>query len=240
MAKYSDVTITCSQCGKEFTFTEDEQEFYKTKGFTAPHRCKPCRSNTRQQNTLSCSHCGGKVSVNDSLTCIACLTAVQLGSDLKVKEIQNILDETNRKLVTLETEKSTLIGESEERLNAARLESQRLVEEANSRVAVSESEITQIRELLKQKEQSIVELEWRLSQTNQELEKALQYRASLEGLTPSLTGLSEKLVSLERNQANLIQALLQVADKLEEKHRNPVLDMLRDFVRLDSSRTARE
>ncbi len=240
MAKYSDVTITCSQCGNEFTFTEDEQEFYKSKGFTAPHRCKLCRSNTRQQNTLSCSHCGGKVSVKDSLTCIACLTAVQLGSDLKVKEIQNILDDANRKMAAMESEKAALLAESEERLNSARLESQKLLEEANSRTAASESENSQTRELLRQKEQAIVELEWRLSQTSQELEKALQYRASLDGLTPSLTGLNEKLVSLERNQSNLIQALLQVADKLEEKHRNPVLDMLRDFVRLDSSRTARE
>jgi DNA repair exonuclease SbcCD ATPase subunit len=240
MGKYSDVTITCSQCGKDFMFSEDEQEFYRIKGFTTPHRCKPCRSNSRQHNTLTCSHCGNKLSPSDSLTCIACLTAVQLSSDLKVKEIQNILEQTNAKLAVLESEKSTLLSDANERVSLAQAESKRLSEEASSRMAASESEKNEIQELLRRREQTIVELEWRLNETNLELEKAGKYRTTLEGLEPSLVGLNEKLVSLERNQNNLIQALLQLADKLEERHRNPVLDMLRDFVRLDSSRTARE
>ena len=31
-----DQDITCRDCGKQFTFTESEQEFFKTKGFTHP------------------------------------------------------------------------------------------------------------------------------------------------------------------------------------------------------------
>ena len=36
----ADKTIVCKDCGKEFVFTEGEQEFYKEKGFV---RCPECR-----------------------------------------------------------------------------------------------------------------------------------------------------------------------------------------------------
>jgi len=40
----ADKTIVCKDCGKEFVFTEGEQEFYKEKGFTNdPVRCPECR-----------------------------------------------------------------------------------------------------------------------------------------------------------------------------------------------------
>lgn len=39
-----DKTLTCKDCGAEFTFTVAEQDFYAEKGFTnEPTRCKPCR-----------------------------------------------------------------------------------------------------------------------------------------------------------------------------------------------------
>ena len=38
-----DKTIKCQDCGKEFVFTEREQEFYTEKGFEPPKRCKSCR-----------------------------------------------------------------------------------------------------------------------------------------------------------------------------------------------------
>lgn len=39
-----DKTIICCDCGKEFTFTVGEQEFYQLKGLTnEPKRCKECR-----------------------------------------------------------------------------------------------------------------------------------------------------------------------------------------------------
>ena len=40
----SDQTITCNDCGKQFTFTESEQEFYRAKGFSTPGRCPECRA----------------------------------------------------------------------------------------------------------------------------------------------------------------------------------------------------
>ncbi len=45
----SDITIVCKDCGKEFVFTEGEQEFYAQKGFTQPLRCKECRQALREK-----------------------------------------------------------------------------------------------------------------------------------------------------------------------------------------------
>lgn len=38
-----DKIIKCQDCGREFTFTVNEQKFYEEKGFTPPKRCKACR-----------------------------------------------------------------------------------------------------------------------------------------------------------------------------------------------------
>jgi CxxC-x17-CxxC domain-containing protein len=40
----ADLTLTCSDCGSEFTFTESEQEFFQSKGFSNPSRCPDCRA----------------------------------------------------------------------------------------------------------------------------------------------------------------------------------------------------
>ncbi len=38
-----DKTLVCDDCKKEFVFTAGEQEFYQSKGFSEPKRCKECR-----------------------------------------------------------------------------------------------------------------------------------------------------------------------------------------------------
>ncbi|MGE0201409.1 MAG: CxxC-x17-CxxC domain-containing protein [Candidatus Melainabacteria bacterium] len=35
--------IICTACGVGFSFTEEEQAFYESKGFQPPRKCKPCR-----------------------------------------------------------------------------------------------------------------------------------------------------------------------------------------------------
>ena len=47
---YSEKSLVCSDCGKSFPFTVEEQEFFATKGFTnEPKRCTPCRSTRRAE-----------------------------------------------------------------------------------------------------------------------------------------------------------------------------------------------
>jgi len=42
---YQDKTLTCRDCGRGFTFTAGEQEFYASRGFTnEPGRCAECRA----------------------------------------------------------------------------------------------------------------------------------------------------------------------------------------------------
>lgn len=46
----ADKNLVCEDCGKEFVFTEGEQEFYKEKGFeNEPKRCPDCRKSRKQQ-----------------------------------------------------------------------------------------------------------------------------------------------------------------------------------------------
>jgi CxxC-x17-CxxC domain-containing protein len=42
---YADKTLTCRDCGRGFTFTAGEQEFFASRGFTnQPGRCPECRA----------------------------------------------------------------------------------------------------------------------------------------------------------------------------------------------------
>jgi superfamily II DNA helicase RecQ len=44
-----DLRLKCLECGNRFTFTVDEQKFFKQKGFKLPKTCKKCR---RDRGTL--------------------------------------------------------------------------------------------------------------------------------------------------------------------------------------------
>ena len=68
---FQDKTLTCRDCGQQFTFTAGEQEFYASKGLmNEPRRCPDCRSiargaraggvgsPSRQMWEVMCSQCG--------------------------------------------------------------------------------------------------------------------------------------------------------------------------------------
>ena len=82
---FQDKTLTCRDCGQEFTWTASEQEFYASKGFdNAPTRCPACRAKhkaarqggdrggnfrgggdrgPRQMFTVTCAECGKETTV---------------------------------------------------------------------------------------------------------------------------------------------------------------------------------
>lgn len=71
---YQDKNLTCKECGQEFVFTANEQEFYASKGFqNEPGRCPSCRaarkqqrgggSGPRQMYSVVCSNCGVETEV---------------------------------------------------------------------------------------------------------------------------------------------------------------------------------
>jgi len=46
---YTDKTLTCSDCGEQFVFTERDQAFYADRGFSEPRRCPSCRAAKKAQ-----------------------------------------------------------------------------------------------------------------------------------------------------------------------------------------------
>jgi CxxC-x17-CxxC domain-containing protein len=49
---FADKTLTCRDCGSQFTFTVGEQEFYAQKGFdNEPTRCSNCRQSRKQSRS---------------------------------------------------------------------------------------------------------------------------------------------------------------------------------------------
>ncbi len=44
---YEDRTLNCVQCGNDFTFTSDDQEFHAGRGYQEPKRCPTCRAERR-------------------------------------------------------------------------------------------------------------------------------------------------------------------------------------------------
>jgi CxxC-x17-CxxC domain-containing protein len=59
---FQDKTLTCSDCGKEFTFTTSEQEYFQSRGYTnSPKRCMDCRKTRQSQGR---SNGGGSGSGN--------------------------------------------------------------------------------------------------------------------------------------------------------------------------------
>jgi CxxC-x17-CxxC domain-containing protein len=94
----ADQTLTCSDCGAQFTFTESEQEFYASKGFSTPLRCPSCRAarkaarqggdsyGERQMYPAVCAQCGKETTVpfqprgDKPVYCSDCYRAQQGGS----------------------------------------------------------------------------------------------------------------------------------------------------------------
>ena len=75
---FSDKQLTCADCGKEFVFSSNEQEFYQSKGFTnTPKYCAACRQlrkaarhessgvpgAQRQMHTVTCAQCGKQTEI---------------------------------------------------------------------------------------------------------------------------------------------------------------------------------
>lgn len=54
-----DKTLTCRDCGQEFTFTQGEQDFYSSRGYTEPQRCPSCRAAKKAARGDSYSSGGG-------------------------------------------------------------------------------------------------------------------------------------------------------------------------------------
>ncbi len=48
-----DKDLTCKDCQQPYTFTAGEQEFFQSRGFSEPVRCKTCRDIRKSQKNNS-------------------------------------------------------------------------------------------------------------------------------------------------------------------------------------------
>lgn len=77
---YTDKPLTCVECGAQFTFTAEDQEYHASRGFTnEPKRCPSCRAarrggggyggggggygGSRQMYSVVCAECGQQTEV---------------------------------------------------------------------------------------------------------------------------------------------------------------------------------
>ena len=73
-----DLQLTCSDCGQDFSFSTEDQAFFRDRGYSTPKRCKPCRQAKKneqgggggsyrrtesQSTTVTCSGCGKQTTV---------------------------------------------------------------------------------------------------------------------------------------------------------------------------------
>ena len=74
---YTDRTLTCADCGAQFTFSAEDQEYHASRGFqNEPRRCPSCRQarkaergngggygSSRQMHPAVCAECGQNTEV---------------------------------------------------------------------------------------------------------------------------------------------------------------------------------
>jgi hypothetical protein len=232
VAKYSDISITCSQCGKKFIFSEDEQEFYRGKGYTPPLRCKQCRS-ARQQRSDACSKCGNTLVEGSPQYCAACFIDVQLEFEQKAQGLRSLLQEAESKLTVIEAEKAKIQTDASLGLKAVEDDKNRIIEETRRQLAAAESEKTVMVELLAQKEKTLFGLEQRLDCIIGEMQKSFKDNDGLHRSEPLLNGLKAKIETLELNQNSLKELLLKLVEK-DNNHRGPnFMDNLKTLFRTD-------
>ncbi|NOZ76365.1 MAG: zinc-binding protein [Euryarchaeota archaeon] len=63
--EFENSVLSCEDCGEEFVFSGEEQQFYYERGFQTPKRCKPCRqrrkaarTGQRELHSTICAECG--------------------------------------------------------------------------------------------------------------------------------------------------------------------------------------
>jgi len=95
---YEERTLTCQDCGAEFIFTAEEQEFFAGRSYSDPKRCPNCRTarrteraaggssvRTRAMYPAVCASCGKETEVpfepkqDRPVYCRDCYTAQGLG-----------------------------------------------------------------------------------------------------------------------------------------------------------------
>ena len=74
---YQDKTLVCADCGSEFTFAADDQEFHASRGYQDPKRCPSCRQARRAERGGGGSGAGYSRTMYDAV-CANCGVQTQV------------------------------------------------------------------------------------------------------------------------------------------------------------------
>lgn len=78
---FQEKSLVCSDCGKTFAFTVEEQEFFATRGYTnEPKRCQSCRQTRRSERSGG----GGGGGMNRGPREMFAAVCAQCGKDTEV------------------------------------------------------------------------------------------------------------------------------------------------------------
>lgn len=70
---FQDQQLSCGDCGADFNFSADDQEFYSQKGYSSPKRCPACRANRKASSPRGGGGSrGGFNKPKFEVTCSAC------------------------------------------------------------------------------------------------------------------------------------------------------------------------
>ena len=222
MVKVKDagISLTCRDCGRQFVFTEGEQEFYDRMGFMPPSRCQECRSVKEKQNGhFSCSKCGVKLPRGTPVYCESCLESSQ--------PTQFICSQCgtapgNGALLYCET-----------CLKNVRLDAERKAEKykkaasaAESKLGVAETQNEELQRQLYEAKQRIAELELTVNNLNQDLEKAYQFHVASGWLKPALDAITERLGFLEQVEQETSHRVATAVSKIQKLEENTSLRAL--------------
>jgi|GEM_PF-553966 len=208
MGKLEDKALICRQCGKEFTLTQSEQEFYIQRGFSQPSHCPGCRSGNRKREPhLVCSSCGSELGGNGSAYCSTCVDNLKLEAEFKLQKEKEKVEELERRLenqgemeasiasMTAEVEKSRQTKkELQSRVQALELENSKLAAEMASWHALGVS-VDLLRGQLETFQQSYVRDVEKFLETLLEIQSVLTQRRNgslLQRIRLALVGRSDR------------------------------------------------
>jgi DNA repair exonuclease SbcCD ATPase subunit len=195
--EFEDKRLTCRECGKDFTFTVGEQEFYARKGISQPSRCRQCREDNRRQNSrLACSECGSEL-VNQAY-CLTCVDNLKQEAEFKVHSEHNKVGDLESRLETLN--------------------------ELRGNLASATAEVDRSRETIRSLRQKIEPLEVENSKLAAELASRRDLEAVVRQLTEQFENLRE---SHTREIQELIQNCLDMRNALMHRQDGNLLHRLK-------------
>ena len=204
MVNYNDIKLTCRECGRQFLFSEGEQQFYEQMGFNPPTRCRPCRSNREKQAQLNtCIKCGMELPRGTAVYCTTCFKSSPVEKPVCAE-------------CSTSQERETPVY-CEACLKRFQLEAERRVEKlrkeaglTQSKLELAESRNRELERSLCEARQQVTDLELKVSNLNQDLDRAQQFYAGASWIRPALDDIVERLrplEQLEHQTANLVHKL---------------------------------